>query len=155
MRSSPGRWNLFKNNAAIASQSMAPAIYSWTRPTRSWLRWCFTELATNAVKYGALSNGDGCVNVAWKLIQPDRVKLIWRESGGPKISPPKPCAVLFLQNSFRQRLHLSSTFFSIHHSQRKRPGGDLPARIHVDSKSSCRFEEFRRENGNPIQKNDG
>jgi PAS domain S-box-containing protein len=48
------------------------------------------ELATNAVKYGALSNGGGCVNVAWEqLIQPDRVKLIWRESGGPKVSPPK------------------------------------------------------------------
>jgi PAS domain S-box-containing protein len=48
------------------------------------------ELATNAVKYGALSNGVGCVNVAWEqLIQPDRVKLIWRESGGPKVSPPK------------------------------------------------------------------
>ena len=48
------------------------------------------ELATNAVKYGALSNGGGCVNVAWEqLIQPNRVKLIWRESGGPKVSPPK------------------------------------------------------------------
>jgi two-component sensor histidine kinase len=48
------------------------------------------ELVTNAVKYGALSNGGGCVNVAWEqLIQPNRVKLIWRESGGPKVSPPK------------------------------------------------------------------
>jgi PAS domain S-box-containing protein len=48
------------------------------------------ELATNAVKYGALSNGRGRVTVAWEqLTQPDRVKLIWRESGGPKISPPK------------------------------------------------------------------
>lgn len=48
------------------------------------------ELATNAVKYGALSNGRGCVTVAWEqLTQPDRVKLIWRESGGPKVSPPK------------------------------------------------------------------
>ena len=48
------------------------------------------ELATNAVKYGALSNGGGRLSVTWEqLIQPDRVKLIWRESGGPKVSPPK------------------------------------------------------------------
>jgi PAS domain S-box-containing protein len=48
------------------------------------------ELATNAVKYGALSNGSGRVKVSWERhFQPDRVKLIWQESGGPKVSPPK------------------------------------------------------------------
>ena len=48
------------------------------------------ELATNAIKYGALSNGIGRVSVAWKQhSQPNLVKLVWQESGGPKVSPPK------------------------------------------------------------------
>jgi two-component sensor histidine kinase len=48
------------------------------------------ELATNAVKYGALSNGGGRIGIAWtQHYQPNLVKLIWRESGGPKVSEPK------------------------------------------------------------------
>ena len=49
------------------------------------------ELATNAVKYGALSNGSGQVRVAWELLEaeePRRLKLRWQESGGPKVKPP-------------------------------------------------------------------
>jgi two-component system, chemotaxis family, CheB/CheR fusion protein len=48
------------------------------------------ELATNALKYGALSNGSGRVSIAWKQhSQPNLVKLVWQESGGPEISPPQ------------------------------------------------------------------
>ena len=48
------------------------------------------ELATNAVKYGALSNGGGRVSIAWERpCQANRVKLVWQESGGPKVCPPK------------------------------------------------------------------
>ena len=47
------------------------------------------ELATNAVKYGALSNGGGRVTIAWEQSQTNRVKLVWQESGGPEVSPPK------------------------------------------------------------------
>jgi two-component system, chemotaxis family, CheB/CheR fusion protein len=48
------------------------------------------ELATNAIKYGALSNGSGRVSVAWKQhSQPNFVTLIWQESGGPEVGPPK------------------------------------------------------------------
>ncbi len=48
------------------------------------------ELATNAVKYGALSTGDGHVSIAWeRQLQTDRLRLIWQESGGPPVSPPK------------------------------------------------------------------
>ena len=47
------------------------------------------ELATNAVKYGALSNGSGSVTVSLEQIQePDRVRLIWQERGGPKVGRP-------------------------------------------------------------------
>jgi len=45
------------------------------------------ELATNAVKYGALSSPHGHVRVAWRIDQ-DLLRLIWTESGGPKVEPP-------------------------------------------------------------------
>jgi len=47
------------------------------------------ELATNAVKYGALSNATGRVHVAWELAAVDRLKFRWRESGGPPVGRPK------------------------------------------------------------------
>ena len=49
------------------------------------------ELATNAVKYGALSNRSGRVSVEWKLNQtarPHRLALHWKERGGPPVSEP-------------------------------------------------------------------
>jgi PAS domain S-box-containing protein len=48
------------------------------------------ELATNAVKYGALSNGDGHVSIVWAgRDQPNRIELVWQEHGGPEVNPPK------------------------------------------------------------------
>ena len=50
------------------------------------------ELATNAVKYGALSNETGRVRVVWDTSAdeaPKRFRLCWKESGGPPVSPPK------------------------------------------------------------------
>lgn len=49
------------------------------------------ELATNAAKYGALSSAKGHVRIGWTKISPDRVRLEWRESGGPKVvaNPPR------------------------------------------------------------------
>ncbi len=49
------------------------------------------ELATNAVKYGALSNGTGQVKVHWNLngsAAPDRLRLMWAEAGGPPVHKP-------------------------------------------------------------------
>ncbi|PYE37296.1 PAS domain S-box-containing protein [Rhizobium sp. PP-F2F-G38] len=49
------------------------------------------ELATNAIKYGALSNLSGRIRIRWHAM-PDaslhRLKLTWEESGGPPVSPP-------------------------------------------------------------------
>jgi len=45
------------------------------------------ELATNAVKYGALSNDTGRVLLRWSIAG-DEVKLVWREVGGPMVMPP-------------------------------------------------------------------
>ncbi|KQZ33147.1 PAS domain-containing protein [Caulobacter sp. Root1472] len=49
------------------------------------------ELATNAVKYGALSTPQGQVRIAWTVVpgpaQP-RLVLTWTETGGPPVQPP-------------------------------------------------------------------
>lgn len=45
------------------------------------------ELATNAVKYGALSSDGGQLNVSWRLLphaDGPRAELVWRETGGPE-----------------------------------------------------------------------
>jgi two-component sensor histidine kinase len=47
----------------------------------------FHELATNAAKYGALSNPAGRVLMAWKRTD-GLVSLDWREEGGPPVSAP-------------------------------------------------------------------
>lgn len=52
----------------------------------------FHELATNAAKYGALSDGAaGKIDIAWQ-VEPTplggRLRLRWQESGGPPVKPP-------------------------------------------------------------------
>ena len=48
------------------------------------------ELGTNAVKSGAFSNAEGVVSVKWELSAGrDRLRLQWRESGGPPVQPPR------------------------------------------------------------------
>ena len=60
---------------AAASQAIGMAVH---------------ELATNAVKYGALSNANGQVHVEWQLTAgPDSQFLMsWRESDGPPVKAP-------------------------------------------------------------------
>jgi two-component sensor histidine kinase len=45
------------------------------------------ELATNAVKHGALSVMSGSVRLTWRH-EADRLSLTWRESGGPAVTEP-------------------------------------------------------------------
>lgn len=48
------------------------------------------ELATNAAKYGCLSTPDGKLDVTWTLErEPEELKLVWRERGGPPVSAPE------------------------------------------------------------------
>jgi PAS domain S-box-containing protein len=57
----------------------------------SLLAMALHELATNAVKYGALSNEKGRVRIAWEIPRddpPKRFQLRWQESGGPPVNPP-------------------------------------------------------------------
>ena len=46
------------------------------------------ELATNAVKYGALSKPRGRVRVEWHVRPVGRLLLRWTETGGPGVKPP-------------------------------------------------------------------
>jgi two-component sensor histidine kinase len=49
------------------------------------------ELGTNAIKYGAWSNDAGKVSIRWEIEgngSDAQLKLEWRESGGPSVSPP-------------------------------------------------------------------
>jgi PAS domain S-box-containing protein len=49
------------------------------------------ELATNAAKYGALSNGSGTIGVSWTTSILDGAVVLtfkWRETGGPPVAAP-------------------------------------------------------------------
>jgi two-component sensor histidine kinase len=58
------------------------------------------EIATNAAKYGALSNDTGTVRLDWEIIEEtsgQKLRLIWAESGGPHVVAP-------VQRGFGSRL---------------------------------------------------
>jgi two-component sensor histidine kinase len=58
------------------------------------------EIATNAAKYGALSNDNGRVALDWEVIEENpkrKLRMIWRESGGPPVTAP-------VQRGFGSRL---------------------------------------------------
>ena len=65
------------NIAAGAAQNLGMAVH---------------ELATNAAKYGALSNDTGEVSIGWRLVPDDAggedFVLSWVERGGPPVAPP-------------------------------------------------------------------
>jgi len=68
--------------------------------TASTLAMVFHELATNAVKHGALSNESGRVEIGWKVETVERggrMRLRWQESGGPSVRLPE-------RNGFGSRL---------------------------------------------------
>jgi two-component system CheB/CheR fusion protein len=63
------------------------------------------ELATNAIKYGALSNGTGHVDLAWSVRQVDHGPVLefhWREVEGPPVK--KPLSQGFGSNLIRRGL---------------------------------------------------
>lgn len=47
------------------------------------------ELATNAAKYGALSQPEGRVDVAWRGGGCEPLRLTWTERGGPRVARPR------------------------------------------------------------------
>jgi PAS domain S-box-containing protein len=48
------------------------------------------ELATNAQKYGSLSEPDGQVSIRWQFCEEaSKLRLTWQEKGGPPVRPPE------------------------------------------------------------------
>ncbi|MNX88719.1 Blue-light-activated histidine kinase [compost metagenome] len=67
---------------------------TWLHPSQAVaLSLVLHELITNAAKYGALSVETGRVNLSWNLGSDGAGRrslvLLWRESGGPRVTPPK------------------------------------------------------------------
>jgi PAS domain S-box-containing protein len=64
------------------------------------------ELATNALKHGALSNPDGTVNIVWTVVSNGGgsiLKFQWRERGGPAVHGPgqRGFGTLLLESTFK------------------------------------------------------
>jgi PAS domain S-box-containing protein len=81
--------------AAAELGALAPGQTSWDGPelfltprATNALSLALHELATNAVKFGALSAETGHVDVRWKRLLNGGFELIWTESGGPTVAPP-------------------------------------------------------------------
>lgn len=70
------------------------------------------ELATNAAKYGALSNHEGHVRISWRKEEDQgkaSVRLCWEERGGPQITPAA-------EKGFGSRLIEQATTFQLNGS---------------------------------------
>lgn len=67
------------------------------------------ELAANALKYGALSNQEGRVEISWSGGKPTDASfdLRWQESGGPPVAPPtrRGFGTLLLERQFAFELN--------------------------------------------------
>jgi PAS domain S-box-containing protein len=73
----------------ITTQGPAVAV---SERTAGGLALALHELATNAVKYGALSAPGGKVSVHWTLTPHgtgELFSMVWKETGGPPVSPPQ------------------------------------------------------------------
>lgn len=78
------------HGGAARFELIGPAIRLSPRTALS-LSMALHELATNAVKYGALSTPEGRVTIRWDLAPgpgAERLDLTWTESGGPPVTPP-------------------------------------------------------------------
>jgi PAS domain S-box-containing protein len=81
--------------AAAELGGLAPGQASWEGPelflaprAANALSLALHELATNAVKYGALSVDTGRVSVVWRERPEGGFVLDWTETGGPPVDPP-------------------------------------------------------------------
>jgi two-component sensor histidine kinase len=81
--------------AAAELGALAPGQTGWDGPelfltprAANALSLGLHELATNAVKFGALSVDTGRVDIRWTRTRDGGFELVWIESGGPTVNPP-------------------------------------------------------------------
>lgn len=76
--------------ATLANTMIGGPDVTLTPTTTQAVAMALHELVTNAVKYGALSSPSGHVSVNWDRQPGDaaRVKIEWRETGGPPVVSP-------------------------------------------------------------------
>jgi two-component sensor histidine kinase len=84
-----------QNIAAAELGGLAPGQTRWQGPdllltprAANAMSLALHELATNAVKFGALSTELGRVDVAWRATAEGGLELLWTESRGPPVAPP-------------------------------------------------------------------
>jgi PAS domain S-box-containing protein len=84
------------NVAAAELGGLAPGQARWSGPeivlnprATNALTLALHELATNAVKFGALSSDTGRVDVGWAALPAGGFRLTWSERGGPPVSAPE------------------------------------------------------------------
>jgi PAS domain S-box-containing protein len=91
------RWRGAAVDHLVAAElgAIAPGQTSWEGPelfltprAANALSLALHELATNAVKFGALSQESGHVEVRWAARDEGGFRLCWTESGGPTVVPP-------------------------------------------------------------------
>lgn len=102
-------------------------VVALTERTAGALALAIHELATNAVKYGALSTQSGLVSLRWDLssgTEAQRFAMEWQEAGGPPVSPPQ-------SEGFGGRV--------IRHSVAQEPKGGIILDYLADG-VRCRFE---------------
>ena len=97
----------FQSNGRIVIGD-APTVHLGHAASQS-ITMMLHELATNAVKYGALSTQGGKITIDWReeaAGKAKRVSLTWIESGGPAVSPPQRLGqgTRFIQQGVRYEL---------------------------------------------------
>ncbi len=77
----------FANRTAGQVAVQGPTV--WLQPDAALtMALVFHELATNAVKYGALAVDSGHIDLSWTFDTAEgRLELVWIESGGPLVAP--------------------------------------------------------------------
>jgi PAS domain S-box-containing protein len=84
-----------QNIAAAELGGLAPGQTRWQGPdilltprATNAMSLALHELATNAVKFGALSTDAGRIDVTWRGLEGGGLELQWLESRGPIVTPP-------------------------------------------------------------------
>ena len=76
----------YRSSAATIGLA-GPAVWL-DAPAFSVMALVLHELSTNAAKYGALAAAGGRLDIDWRLNAAGDCELLWRESGGPPVTPP-------------------------------------------------------------------